>query len=179
MQSSLSSTSKFLSLVLRHRPDLIGLTLDREGWASVDELIERASTHGTSITRSQLLEIVARNSKQRFALDAPGTRIRANQGHSIDVDLQLAPAIPPDRLFHGTAQRFVDSIRRDGIRAGTRQHVHLSDNQDTAKNVGSRHGKPCVLRIDATGMQRDGYVFYQSQNGVWLTDYVPSNYLLD
>ncbi len=174
---SLVTISKFLSLILRHQPEKIGLTLDAEGWALVDELIACAAKHGTVLSRELLFEAVDKNSKQRFALDPSKTRIRANQGHSINVDLRLNPLEPPPILFHGTATRFVDSILRQGLRPGSRHHVHLSATRETAIAVGARHGVPFVFEVDALAMHRDGCVFFRSENGVWLTTRVPVRYL--
>lgn len=177
MNPHLIKTSKFLSLVLRHEPERIGLVLDTQGWASVEELLFRANEHGVSLSRDVLDEIVATNEKRRFALSADGLRIRASQGHSIEVDLALAPQTPPNLLFHGTAGRFLDSIRRDGLLKMSRQHVHLSADEATAIQVGQRHGKPVVLQIDAARMAANGIIFYLSANQVWLVDAVPPPYL--
>ncbi|MDO9352712.1 MAG: RNA 2'-phosphotransferase [Solirubrobacteraceae bacterium] len=162
--------SKFLSLVLRHKPEEIGLTLDAEGWADIAQLIALANKKGTPLTRELLIDIVANSDKQRFAIDANGTRIRANQGHSVAVDLKLAPKVPPAQLFHGTASRFVASIREQGLHAGARQHVHLSPDIETATKVGTRHGQPRILVVNAAAMHRYGFVFFMSDNGVWHTD---------
>ncbi|MGK5026112.1 RNA 2'-phosphotransferase [Janthinobacterium sp. RB2R34] len=171
-------TSKFLSLVLRHAPETIGLTLDANGWADVDQLLAQAASYGTAISRAQLDAVVANDSKTRYAFSSDGLRIRANQGHSLAaVDISLPPAIPPALLFHGTASRFVDAIREQGLRPGSRNHVHLSATADTAVNVGSRHGKPVVLAVDTAAMQAQGRVFYVSANGVWLTDAVPAAFI--
>lgn len=178
MSDSLVTISKFLSLILRHQPEKIGLALDAEGWALVDELIACAANHGTVLSSELLFEAVDKNSKKRFALDASRTRIRANQGHSIDVDLRLTPLEPPPILFHGTATRFVDSILREGLRPGSRQHVHLSATRETAIAVGARHGVPFVFEVDASAMHRDGCAFFRSENGVWLTARVPAPYLI-
>lgn len=169
--------SKFLSLVLRHQPETIGITLDAEGWALVDELLEAAGRRGKSITRQQLEEVVATNDKKRFSLSPDGRRIRANQGHSIEVDLNLAPVEPPELLYHGTVERFLDSIRAQGLLRGNRRHVHLSGDEETASRVGQRRGRPIVLVVEAGRMHRDGHCFYRSANGVWLTDAVPPQYL--
>jgi putative RNA 2'-phosphotransferase len=171
------STSKLLSYVLRHRPDSIGMQLDANGWADVDVLLARLAEHGKPVARDQLVRVVAENDKQRFAFDAGGTRIRASQGHSIAVELDLQPSQPPDMLYHGTASRFLKSILASGLRAGNRQHVHLSGNVDTARRVGARHGFPVVLRVDAARMRADGILFYRSDNGVWLTGPVAPRYL--
>jgi putative RNA 2'-phosphotransferase len=171
--ADLVKISKFLSLVLRHKPEMIGLVLDEQGRASVEDLIRLAKEHGQAITRPVLERVVAENDKQRFALSADGNFIRASQGHSIDVDLGLAPAEPPEVLYHGTASRFLDSIRAAGLHAGGRQHVHLSLDVATATKVGQRHGRPVVLVIRAGDMSKAGHAFYRSANGVWLTERVP------
>lgn len=178
MPKNLKSTSKFLSLVLRHRPEAIGLRLDSEGWADIDDLIRLAAAHGRSLSRELIAEVVRTSEKQRFALKDDGNLIRANQGHSVDVNLNLPPSVPPGILFHGTATRSVSSIRSQGLLPGTRQHVHLSASKLAAVEVGKRHGKPIVLAVDALGMQKDGQLFYESQNGVWLTRKVPVKYLV-
>jgi putative RNA 2'-phosphotransferase len=177
MDRSLVSLSKFVSLVLRHEPQRIGLTLDAEGWASVDELLAAAAAHSTPLTREKLGQIVADNGKQRFAFSDDGQRIRARQGHSVDVDLGLAPQVPPDILFHGTATRFLDSIRATGLEARSRQHVHLSSDEATAWQVGQRHGKPIVLKVRAGQMHAAGQPFFPSENHVWLTPHVPPEFL--
>lgn len=177
MGKRLERASKFLSLVLRHQPDAIGLTLDAQGWADIGELVRLARAHGKTLSRELVLEVVAKNDKQRFALDAAALRIRANQGHSIEVDLRLPPLEPPGHLYHGTATRFVDAIRAEGLKAGARQHVHLSATLETARTVGARHGQPHVLLVRAGEMHRDGHLFYRSANGVWLTEAVPARYI--
>jgi putative RNA 2'-phosphotransferase len=164
--------SKRLSLHLRHDPAAIGLTLSPDGWAPVDALL-RALT----ITREQLDEVVETNNKRRFAFDETGTRIRASQGHSVDVDLGLADAVPPDLLYHGTVAKFLDAILREGLRPMKRHAVHLSATVDTARTVGARRGKPVILRVDAAGMTAAGHAFQVSANGVWLTAAVPPEYL--
>lgn len=169
--------SKFLSLILRHQPELIGVQLDAQGWAELDDLLRLAAAHGTSITRQDVLDVVASSDKQRFAISEDGQRIRANQGHSVVVDLQLPAQTPPAQLLHGTATRFLDSIRESGLSPGSRQQVHLSASLDTAVAVGARHGQAVVLVVDAAAMHRDGHVFQCSANGVWLTDHVPPKYL--
>jgi putative RNA 2'-phosphotransferase len=171
------SKSKFLSLVLRHKPEEIGLVLDQNGWASIDELIDLASASGTKLSRPQIESIVANSDKQRFAISPDGMKIRANQGHSVDIALGLAPQTPPEQLYHGTATRFLESIRASGLHSASRQHVHLSSDLATAEKVGSRHGKPVVLTVESGRMARDGHLFYVSENGVWLTDAVPACYL--
>jgi putative RNA 2'-phosphotransferase len=169
--------SKLLSYVLRHRPDSIGLQLDTNGWADVDALLQRLAEHGKPVARELLDRVVANNDKQRFAFDATRTRIRASQGHSIQVDLALQPAQPPDVLYHGTASRILKSILASGLRAGSRQHVHLSGDVGTARRVGARYGFPVILRVDTARMRADGAVFYRSDNGVWLTGPVAPRYL--
>lgn len=169
--------SRFLSYILRHRPDEIGLELDAAGWASVDELLARAAAHGRAISREELEAVVASNDKQRFRLSDDGRRIRASQGHSIPIELGLAPREPPETLYHGTATRFLRSILASGLRSAGRHHVHLSSDHETARRVGARHGTPVILVIDATAMWRDGHRFFRSDNGVWLTDHVPPDYL--
>jgi putative RNA 2'-phosphotransferase len=171
------ATSKLLSYVLRHRPDSIGLALDPQGWAAVDDLLAQLGASGHELDRALLERVVAENDKQRFAFSADRTRIRASQGHSVAVDLALDPAAPPDVLFHGTASRFLKSILATGLRAAGRHHVHLSADAETARKVGARHGFPAVLRVDAARMQADGIVFYCSDNGVWLTGAVLPRYL--
>ena len=164
--------SKRLSSVLRHRPDSVGLTLDDAGWVDVEELLA-----ALSMTRAELDEVVARNDKQRFALDPSGTRIRASQGHSVPVDLGYSPAVPPDVLFHGTAERFLPAILREGLRPGNRHAVHLSADVATARRVGARRGTPVVLRVDAAAMAAAGSTFRRSANGVWLVAAVPPELL--
>ena len=175
--TELVSTSKFLSLVLRHQPDVIGLSLDAEGWADIDELIRLAQGH-KPLTRALIEAVVENNNnKQRFAISDDGQRIRARQGHSIDVDLGFVPVTPPALLYHGTATRFVASIRREGLVKRSRQHVHLSADADTATNVGARHGTPAILVVHAAEMVAAGHAFYRSENGVWLTDAVPADFI--
>ena len=165
-------TSKRLSYVLRHRPDSVGLTLDDAGWVDVAELLA-----ALRLTRDELEEVVARNDKQRFALDDTGTRIRASQGHSVPVDLGYAAAVPPDVLFHGTVERFLAAILAEGLRPGNRHAVHLSGDVQTARRVGARRGAPLVLRVDAAAMVAGGSTFSRSTNGVWLVDAVPAQHL--
>ncbi|MET3130614.1 putative RNA 2'-phosphotransferase [Oxalobacteraceae bacterium GrIS 1.11] len=178
MDKNIQRDSKFLSLILRHEPEKIGLELDCNGWADVEQLLLRAAAHGKPISRAQLHTIVASSDKQRFALSADGQGIRANQGHSIaGIELDLAPAEPPARLFHGTASRFIDSIGRAGLVPGARNHVHLSLDLDTASKVGARHGKPVILGIRARAMAAQGHVFFLSKNGVWLSTAVPVEFI--
>ena len=176
MDDRVVRTSKFMSYVLRHRPQAIGLHLDEQGWAMVDELIETAVSHGKTIDRAIIEEVVAKNDKKRFAFSADGTKIRASQGHSIPIDLGLTAVNPPRILFHGTAAKFMESIRQQGLEPRRRHHVHLSADYETAVKVGSRHGTPVVLQIDAARMVADGFDFYLSENGVWLTDIVVPEY---
>ncbi|MFO0801332.1 MAG: RNA 2'-phosphotransferase [Gemmataceae bacterium] len=169
--------SKFLSLHLRHQPADLGLKLEPGGWVAVAELIAGAARVGFPITPEELAEVVRTSDKQRFALDATGLKVRANQGHSAEVDLQLEPADPPAVLYHGTADRFLDAIRRDGLVKMARHHVHLSADAATAAKVGVRHGRLVLLEVGAAGMRAAGYTFYRSANGVWLVDAVPPQYL--
>ncbi len=174
MNSDQKSISKFLSYVLRHDPQSIGLRLDPQGWADIDELLIRA---GRPLTQEQILRVVATNDKQRFALSPDGSRIRANQGHSIDVDLNLPPAAPPETLYHGTSIDALPMIRAQGLQPRSRQHVHLSLDTETAQKVGQRHGKPAVLTVASGAMHRDGHVFFQAENGVWLSAHIPAQHL--
>lgn len=169
--------SKRLSRHLRHEPGAIGLSLGPGGWVPVTELLAALARHGLPLSRAQLDEVVAGNDKRRFAFDETRTLIRASQGHTVDVDLGLPDADPPATLFHGTAERFLPAILREGLRPRSRHDVHLSSDTETAVRVGSRHGKPVVLVVDAVGMTRDGHRFQVSANGVWLTRAVPPQYL--
>jgi putative RNA 2'-phosphotransferase len=171
------ATSKLLSYVLRHRPDSIGLALDAHGWTGVDDLLARLAAAGHAVDRALLERVVADNDKQRFAFNDDRTRIRASQGHSIQVDLALVQTEPPQVLYHGTASRFLKSILAEGLRASGRHHVHLSADIDTARRVGARHGFPAILRVDTGRMRADGLAFYCSDNGVWLTEAVLPRYL--
>lgn len=168
--------SKFLSLVLRHEPGKIGIELDSAGWVSVDTLLNACAEHGYPITRKELDFVVASNDKKRFAFSEDGQRIRASQGHSVEVELEYQPATPPEVLYHGTASRFVQSIQSQGLLKGQRHHVHLSADTQTATTVGQRHGKSVVLKIRTGDMHREGHAFYLSANGVWLTEHVPSRF---
>jgi len=169
--------SKFLSLVLRHRPEKIGLSLSESGWASVGQLIEASRRSGVEFTLEELHNVVATNDKKRFSLSEDGLWIRANQGHSIEVELGYDPTVPPEILYHGTAERFLASIKQQGLIKGQRHHVHLSADVDVATKVGQRHGRPVVLKVKAGLMSQEGIVFYLSANGVWLTEHVPVQYL--
>ncbi len=169
--------SKFLSLILRHRPETIGLTLQEGGWASVAELISKINQKGDSLDLELLTFIVDTNDKKRFAFNEDKTMIRASQGHSVEVDLQLPIAIPPDVLYHGTAAHLLAVVLKDGLKRQKRHHVHLSVQPATAISVGGRHGKPVLLKIDAQAMHAGGYIFYLSANGVWLADEVPAIFI--
>jgi putative RNA 2'-phosphotransferase len=169
--------SKFMSLVLRHEPEKAHLTLEPGGWVLIDDLLAGAAGTGFRFTRDELETVVETCDKQRFAIDETDTKIRANQGHSTEVDLQLKPVEPPAELFHGTADRNLAAVLRDGLFKMARHHVHLSLDQTTATKVGQRHGKPVLLVIDAAKMRADGHVFYRSANGVWLVEHVPPQYL--
>ncbi|MFO0841246.1 MAG: RNA 2'-phosphotransferase [Gemmataceae bacterium] len=169
--------SKFLSRHLRHAPADIGLSLRPGGWVAVNDLLAGCQRAGLPLTRGDLEEVVATNDKQRFAFDDTGEKIRANQGHSVEVDLQLQPTTPPDVLYHGTSTNTVGEILKTGLKRMRRHHVHLSAAVPTAEKVGSRHGRPAVLVVDAAAMRRDGLEFYRSANGVWLVEEVPPTYL--
>jgi putative RNA 2'-phosphotransferase len=169
--------SKFLSLHLRHRPELLGLTLEAGGWVGVEALLAACARRGFPLTRAQLEEIVTSSDKQRFAFDESGTRIRAQQGHSVPVELGLVAQVPPAELYHGTVAAALPAIREQGLQKMQRHHVHLSPDIETARRVGSRRGKPVLLVVDAAALHAAGAQFYQSGNGVWLTDQVPPQYL--
>lgn len=170
--------SKFLSYVLRHQPDSIGIELDRGGWADVSELLAEAGRSGFKITRGELNKVVKENDKQRFSFSEDGLRIRANYGHSITIELGYEAVVPPDILYHGTAARNLQAIRANGLTKGNRQYVHLSPDAETARNVGQRHGKPIVLEVLSGQMHLDGHEFYLSSSGIWLTDCVPPQYMV-
>lgn len=169
--------SKYLSLHLRHQPQRLGLVLEPGGWVRVETLLAACAREGMRITREELDEVVARNNKQRFGFDESGERIRAKQGHSVQVDLQLEAVAPPDVLYHGTGKKAVGPILREGLRKMRRHHVHLSPDVATAIVVGKRHGPPAVFSVDAAAMHADGHLFYCSDNGVWLVESVPPRYL--
>ncbi len=173
MSKLLNNTSKFLSYVLRHEPHSIGLTLDIEGWTSIDALIKCATQSGQTINRDLIQTVVNTSDKKRFAISEDGLQIRAVQGHSTEsVDINYVEKVPPEFLYHGTATRFLASIRKEGLLAGSRQYVHLSQDKQTALTVGQRHGKPIVLKIKALLMYEEGFKFFQAENGVWLTEKV-------
>ncbi|WP_299529465.1 RNA 2'-phosphotransferase [uncultured Streptomyces sp.] len=167
--------SKYLSTHLRHQPERIGLTLDAHGWVAVEELLSAAARHGFTVTRDELDHVVAFNDKRRFTID--GDRIRANQGHTVTVDLDLPETEPPAYLYHGTAPHALEAIRAEGLRPMGRHHVHLSPDRETATRVGARRGRPVVLSVHAGAMFRAGHAFRVSANGVWLADAVPPEYL--
>lgn len=170
--------SRFLSFVLRHKPEAIGLQLDSEGWADIEALVAGAERTGKDLDDGMIRRVVAGNDKKRFALSEDGRRIRAVQGHSTAaVQREYEAVVPPQRLFHGTASRFLDSILQKGLIAGSRHHVHLSEDRETATQVGERYGAPVILEIDARAMHEDGFAFHQAENGVWLTARVPLEYL--
>ena len=169
--------SKYLSRHLRHRPERLGLVLQAGGWVPVPDLLAACRRAGVAVTRAELEEVVARNDKRRFSLDEAGDRIRANQGHSVPVDLQLPPAVPPPTLFHGTHERVMDQVLQEGLRPMGRHHVHLSEDVRTATRVGGRRGRPVVLVVQAARMSADGHEFFRTDNGVWLVDAVPPDYL--
>ncbi|MBX7222425.1 MAG: RNA 2'-phosphotransferase [Blastocatellia bacterium] len=176
-EKRLVKISKFLSKYLRHEPEALELELAAGGWVEVGQLLAACAARKFPITLVELQEVVATNNKKRFSFDDAGTRIRANQGHSVEVDLQLEPVQPLDCLYHGTGHNSVEKILQQGIFKMSRHHVHLSATVETARAVGARHGKPVVLVVDAVAMQRDGFTFYCSANGVWLVDEVPPVYL--
>ena len=175
--SRLIKISRYLSKHLRHKPERIGITLQPGGWVAVAELLAACQKYQFPITYIELEEVVFKNDKQRFSFDDTGTLIRANQGHSVDIDLQLAPQTPPDVIYHGTGEKSVESIVQTGLSKMSRHHVHLSLDIATAKNVGARHGKPAVFTVEAAAMHQAGFTFYCSDNGVWLVDRVPPEYL--
>lgn len=178
MESSLVSIGKFLSYVLRHKPESIGIQLDNNGWVDIDVLIAACNKHNHKIDKQIIEKIVQTNDKKRYAISSDGLRIRANQGHTIDVDLQLNEIEPPMFLYHGTVEKFINSIFENGIVKGERHHVHLSSNIETATIVAKRRGTPVILKIDAKKMYFDNFKFYKSENNVWLTDYVPIEYII-
>ena len=176
-KNRLEELGKFISLILRHKPEVIGISLDEHVWADVSELLEGMNRMGKQIDREMLEQIVETNNKKRYSFNSDKTLIRANQGHSIPVDVELPQKKPPLILWHGTAEKYVSSIEKQGLVPKSRLYVHLSGDVETAKNVGSRHGKPVIYRVHSGNMEQDGYPFYQSVNGVWLTKHVPAVYL--
>lgn len=180
MNQNLVKTGKFISLILRHHPETIGIQLDEHGWADVDALIKGVNKTGKHhLDRDILEEIVRENDKKRYSFNEDGTKIRANQGHSVPVDVELPETEPPEILYHGTAERFADSIRAEGLRPMGRLYVHLSKDIQTAGAVGKRHGKPHIFAVQAGEMARQGHTFWLSANGVWLTKHVPPVFLTD
>lgn len=171
----LKKISKYFSFVLRHQPDSIGLELNEQGWASIEDLIDK--TVYFDLTREIIEVVVETNDKQRFCISNDGLYIRANQGHSIEVDLDLTPLVPPETLIHGTAEKSLDGIRKEGLKKMQRHHVHLTESKAVARSVGGRYGKPVLLSIDANAMHEAGFLFYKSANSVWLVDNVPAEYI--
>ena len=175
---SLKETSKFISLILRHKPETIGISLDEHGWADVQEMIQGINAAGNHHLDSELLEeIVRTDEKQRYSFNEDHTLIRANQGHSIPVDVELEKKTPPALLYHGTGEKYTASIDEQGLIPKSRLYVHLSSEPEIARKVGSRHGKPVIYAVDCATMAEDGFSFYLSVNNVWLTKEVPARYL--
>lgn len=180
MSKLLNETSKFLSYVLRHEPQAIGLALDTEGWADINELISCANKSGKAIDRDLIQRVVDTSDKKRFSISEDGLRIRAAQGHSTaSVAITYPEKVPPEFLYHGTATRFLEAIKKEGLKPQERQYVHLSEDEQTAIAVGQRYGKPVVLKIEALRMYQQGFKFFQAENGVWLTDKVNANFLIN
>lgn len=177
MSDPLVRTSKFLSYVLRHNPKALDLELDPGGWADIDVLLRRVQREGRTLTRDGLRRVIEHGHKNRFTVSADGTKIRANYGHSIEVDLDLEPRPPPSDLYHGTSTSALSSIREEGLRPQSRQYVHLSSTREEARQVGQRHGSPVVLSVAARELHEAGYTLYQSTNAVWLTTHVPPPYI--
>jgi len=176
-EKTAKSVSKFLSLVLRHSPETIELKLDENGWADVDELIEKCNKKGKTLNSELLDYVVENNDKKRFAFNEDKTKIRASQGHSISVELDLAETEPSEYLYHGTVAKFLENIKKEGLQKMSRQHVHLSKDRETAIKVGSRRGVAQILTVRSGEMFKDGFKFYLSENNVWLTDEVPAKYI--
>lgn len=176
-EKQIKGISKFLSYILRHHPEAIGLELDEEGWVDVHELMAKSKTDYSVITREILDIVVSTNEKKRFAFNEDRSKIRASQGHSIDIELNLETQQPPEFLYHGTVEKFLETIKAEGLKKMNRQHVHLSAEKETAVNVGSRRGQPIVLVINSGEMHQNGHYFYLSANGVWLTDHVPVEFI--
>jgi putative RNA 2'-phosphotransferase len=169
--------SRLVARVLRHRPGSVGIVLDPQGWTDVTGLLEALAAHGHPVSRTDLERVVRHNDKQRFEWDTASDRIRARQGHSVEVDLGLSPTDPPDRLYHGTPRRSVERILATGLEPRGRHHVHLSADAETARRVGARRGEPVILAVDAAAMAREGLLFWRTTNGVWLTETVPPRFL--
>lgn len=177
MDENLIPKSRFLSRVLRHRPDSIGIELDAQGWVGVQELLQKAAGNGMEISLDELERIVAENDKSRFAFSPDGTKLRAVQGHSVNIDLGLTPKTPPPVLYHGTVGKFLAAIRKEGLRPGTRQHVHLSETKELALSVGARRGKPVILVVETYPLLKEGAKFWQAENGVWLSEAIPARFI--
>lgn len=169
--------SKFLSLILRHKPETIDLKLDENGWADVKELLEKSARNGNSFTREELETVVETNDKKRFIFDDSGEKIRASQGHSVEVEIGFEEKTPPEILYHGTAEKNVEAILQNGLQKMQRHHVHLSTEIETAKSVGTRYGKPVIFKIETEKMLAENFKFYVSANGVWLVESVPPEFL--
>lgn len=178
MSKQINETSKFLSYVLRHEPQAIGITLDSEGWADISALITAANQSGKPLTGELIQQVVDTSEKKRFSISEDGSRIRAAQGHSTSsVAITYLEKMPPEFLYHGTATRFLESIQKEGLKPGERHYVHLSEDEQTAITVGQRYGKPVVLKIEALRMYQQGFKFFQAENGVWLTEQVSIKFL--
>jgi putative RNA 2'-phosphotransferase len=169
--------SKFLSLILRHAPEKVGLTLEENGWVKVDDLIAACGQNGRALTRKELEEVVETNDKKRFSFDVTGDKIRANQGHSVKVEIEFEKKTPPEILYHGTTEKNVNSILQRGLQKMRRHHVHLSSDKETARKVGTRYGKPVIFEVDAKAMLENNFEFFVSANGVWLIENVPARFL--
>lgn len=169
--------SKFLSLILRHKPEVVGLTLEENGWVSVEKLMKACSGYGKSFSFAELKEVVETNDKKRFAFDKTGKRIRASQGHSLEIEIEFEEKTPPAILYHGTAEKNLGVIFTDGLKKMSRHYVHLSADIETAKKVGTRHGKPIIFEINTEKMLEENYKFYISANSVWLVESVPPKFL--
>lgn len=176
-EKRLVKISKYLSKHLRHQPERLGLTLENGGWVRTEDLLEACAKNNFPISADDLKEVVERNDKKRFSFDETGEKIRASQGHSVEIDLGLKPAAPPERLFHGTAERSVSLIEQRGLIKMARHHVHLSADAETARRVGARHGKPVIFEVDTAKMIEAGFEFFVSENGVWLVEEVPPEFL--
>ncbi len=175
MHKELTKVSKYLSFVLRHQPEVIGIKLSKDGWADIDELIDKITEF--DLNRELLNIVVETNDKQRFGISPDGKYIRANQGHSVNIELGLDVAEPPLVLIHGTADKFWPLIQKQGLVKGLRHHVHLTESKAVAKSVGGRYGKPMLLSVDAKAMASAGFEFFKTANNVWLVDKVPTQYI--
>lgn len=174
----LQSISKYMSLILRHKPEVIGICIDEHGWANVEKLIQGIAKNNPGFNMEALEEIVKTDNKQRYSFNDDKTLIRANQGHSIQVDVELEEKEPPNVLYHGTGEKYVTSIDKNGLIPKSRLYVHLSRDIETARAVGKRHGKEIIYSVNSAQMHKDGYKFYLSKNGIWLTKKVPMKYLM-